>query len=76
MSRSKATGERGADLEENVFLLAVPVSSALDDLNRVVDPFNDIDIKWATVPIAGCQMELTDVRSRLCNELHHGFVWC
>lgn len=43
---SRITGERGANLEEEVFVVAVPVSSTLDDLDGVVDAFNDAGIEW------------------------------
>ncbi|KOT13004.1 hypothetical protein DM56_5131 [Burkholderia mallei] len=42
---SRNPGERGADLEEEVLLVAVPVSAALDDLDRVVDAFDDAGIE-------------------------------
>lgn len=39
------TEKRGADLEEEVFLVVVPVSPTLDDLDGVVDAFDDAGIK-------------------------------
>lgn len=42
---SRITGERGADLEEEVFVVAVPVSPTLDDLDGVVNAFDDAGIE-------------------------------
>ena len=44
LGSSLIAGERGADLEEAVFLVAVPVSPALDDLDGVVDALHDVGI--------------------------------
>lgn len=38
---SKNTGKGGADLEEEVPLIAVSIGAALDDLDGVVDAFDD-----------------------------------
>ena len=42
---SRITGERGADFEEEVFLVAVSVSSTFDDLDGVVDALDDAGIQ-------------------------------
>lgn len=42
---SRITGERGADLEEEVFLVAIPIGPTLDDLDSVVDAFDDAGIE-------------------------------
>src|SRR5690606_24155486 len=48
---SLITGEGCADLQEEVLLIAVPVGPALDDLDRVVDAFDDAGIE--PMPAAG-----------------------
>ena len=42
---SRNTGEGCADFQEEVFLIPVAVSPALDDLDGVVDAFDDTGIK-------------------------------
>ncbi|MGF6735786.1 hypothetical protein OKW50_007959 [Paraburkholderia youngii] len=38
---SRITGERSADFEEEMFLVAVPVSATFNDLDGVVDVLDD-----------------------------------
>src|SRR5690606_17857377 len=45
---SRFTGERGSDLEEEVVGVAVAVGHALDDLDAVVDAFEDAGIEAVT----------------------------
>src|SRR5690606_287096 len=45
---SRFTGERGSDFEEEVVGVAVAVGHALDDLDAVVDAFEDAGIKAVT----------------------------
>mgnify|MGYP007014265520 CR=1 FL=1 len=42
---TRNSAERGADLEEEVLLVAVPVSPALDDLDGFVDAFDNAGIE-------------------------------
>lgn len=61
---SRITGERGADLEEEIFLVAVPVSATLDDLDGVVDPFDNAGIERMT---AARQDAMPVALQTLCN---------
>ncbi len=45
LGSSRDTGEGGADLEEEIFLVAVPVSPTLDDLDGVVDALDDAGVE-------------------------------
>src|SRR5690606_31260010 len=45
---SRFTGERGSDFEEEVVGVAVAVGHALDDLDAVVDAFEDAGIEAVT----------------------------
>src|SRR5690606_42012327 len=48
LGSSRFTGERGSDFEEEVVGVAVAVGHALDDLDAVVDAFEDAGIKAVT----------------------------
>ncbi len=48
LGSSRITGECGADFEEEVFLVAVPVSTTLDDLDGVVDALDNAGIEWVS----------------------------
>ncbi|MGF6980487.1 hypothetical protein QFZ94_009004 [Paraburkholderia sp. JPY465] len=42
---SRTTGERSADFEEEIFLVAVPVSATFNDLDGVVDVLDNAGIE-------------------------------
>src|SRR5690606_19344294 len=45
---SRNTGECGTDFEEEIFLVAVAIGPALDDLDGVVDAFDDAGVQGVT----------------------------
>src|SRR5690606_26659471 len=65
---SPNSGEGSADLEEEILLVAIAVSPALDDLDGVVDALDDAGVEW--MPTAG--QDSVHVRTEALREQGQG----